>query len=126
MSASRTRLGAKGEDVAARYLTSAGYRIWDRNYRFERNEIDIVCFKPDPETQAGEVVFVEVKTRSGLGYGDPAEAVDEEKQQAIRAVAQAYLYERRLEGVPSRFDVVGVVLNQNDVPDVEHHRNAFF
>ena len=126
MSDPHTHLGDKGEDVAARYLTSAGYRIWDRNYRFKRNEIDIVCFQPDPETQAGEVVFVEVKTRSGLGYGDPAEAVDAEKKTAIRAVAQAYLYERRLEGVPSRFDVIGVVLHQDDVPDVDHHRNAFF
>lgn len=126
MSSSSTRLGAQGEDLAASYLTENGFQVLDRNYRFERNEVDIVCFDPDPETQAGEVVFVEVKTRSGLGYGAPSDAITEEKQRSIRTVAEAYLYERRLEGVPSRFDVIGVVLNQGNPPDITHHRNAFF
>jgi putative endonuclease len=123
---SPVRLGDKGEDVAARYLTAHGFRIMDRNYRFERNEVDLVCYEPDEDDQGGELVFVEVKTRSGLGYGTPDESVTEAKQQSIRSVAQAYLYERQLEGAPARFDVVSVVLNQDDPPDVAHHRNAFF
>jgi putative endonuclease len=126
MSSSHTRLGAKGEDLAARYLTEQGFRIMDRNYRFERNEVDLVCFEPDEDNEGGELVFVEVKTRSGLGYGAPEEAVTEDKQRALRGVADAYLHERKLEGAAARFDVVSVVLRQDDTPTIEHYRNAFF
>lgn len=123
--ASTQQIGDKGEAAAADYLDAKGYRIMDRNYRFERNEVDLVCFDPTARDGQGELVFVEVKTRSSLGFGAPDEAVDAEKQEHLAAVAQAYLYERKLEGAAARFDVVGVVLRQNEPPTIEHHENAF-
>lgn len=122
---STKHIGDRGEDIAVSYLEARGYRIMDRNYRFERNEVDVVCFQPDPEDEGGEIVFVEVKTRSSLSHGAPDAAVTEEKKSNVLAASQAWLYERQLEGAPARFDVVGVLLKQDDDPAVEHFENAF-
>jgi putative endonuclease len=118
-------IGDRGETLAARYLEGEGYRILDQNYRYERAEVDLVCFDPSGASR-GQIVFVEVKTRSGLDYGAPEEAVTEDKQERIARVAEAYLYERRLDGSPVRFDVVSIVLNQDDDPDITHFENAFW
>jgi len=118
-------IGDRGESIAADHLKAKGYTIMDANYRFERNEVDLVCFDPEARKGRGELVFVEVKTRSSLGFGLPEEAVDEEKQSRIIRVAKAYLYERNLEGSPSRFDVVAIVLNQDESPQVTHYTDAF-
>ncbi|MEL7341821.1 MAG: YraN family protein, partial [Bacteroidota bacterium] len=58
--AAHNELGQQGEDIAAGYLEAKGFQILDRNYRFQKGEIDIVALMLDP----AELVFVEVKTRS--------------------------------------------------------------
>ena len=123
---STKRIGDEGEDVAAAYLEAQGLVVLERQYRFERAEVDLVCFEPATAYErGGELVFVEVKTRTGLGYGRPEEAVTEAKQRQVIRAAQAYLHERRLEGSPCRFDVVGVLLKGEAEPEVEHFRDAF-
>ena len=98
---STKRIGDRGEDVAAAHLEAQGLVVLERQYRFERAEVDLVCFEPATAyEQGGELVFVEVKTRTGLGYGRPEEAVTEAKQRQVIRAAQAYLHERRLEGSP--------------------------
>jgi len=115
-------IGDRGEDLAASVLQDAGYRVLERNYRFERNEVDLVCMDP---RGGGEIVFVEVKTRTGTGYGPPEASITEEKKAALVEVSRAYLHERQLEGAPARFDVVGILLTDDD-PEVEHYKNAFW
>jgi putative endonuclease len=115
-------IGDRGEQIAANFLEAEGYRVLERNYRFERNEVDLVCLDPE---KGGELVFVEVKTRSGPEFGPPEASVTEEKQQSLLEVSRAYLHERQLEGAPSRFDVVGIVLSDGE-PQIEHYRNAFW
>lgn len=115
-------IGDRGEKVAAAVLEDMGYRVLERKYRFERNEVDLVCLDPK---QGGELVFVEVKTRSGHKFGPPEASITEEKKEALIEVSRAYLHERNLEGAPARFDVVGVLLTDDD-PQVEHHKNAFW
>lgn len=120
-------IGDRGEDLAADYLAGQGYRVLDRNYRFEHAEIDLVCFDPAASgDRGGELVFVEVKTRSGLGFGRPEEAVTAEKKEHLVYASRAYLYERKLEGAPCRFDVLAIVLHEGAPPDVEHFKNAFW
>jgi len=119
-------IGDHGEELAAAYLSEAGYRILDRNYRYERAEIDLVCFDATEEGARGRIVFVEVKTRSGLGFGAPEEAVTDEKQDHVIHAAKAYLYERQLEGARVRFDVISVLLNQDRPPDINHYKGAFW
>lgn len=117
-------IGRRGEDVAAEWLEERGYRILDRNYRFQREEIDLVCFQPNPANDGGEIVVVEVKARSGDRFGAPEAAVDPAKQKAILRVTEAYLHERRLMPTPLRFDVIAVRFDRG-TPSVEHFENAF-
>lgn len=124
---STKEFGDRGESIAARYLESHGYTILDRNYRFERAEIDLICFAPGegggPE---GELVFAEVKVRSGFRFGRPEEAVSEAKRRNIVRAAQAYLHERRLEKARCRFDVISIVLRPGYDAEIEHFERAFW
>lgn len=117
-------IGDRGEEIAADYLEGQGYRVLERNYRFERAEVDLICLAPD--VSGGELVFVEVKARSGLGFGRPEEAVTEEKQHHITHAARAYLHERRLERARMRFDVVSVLFRRDRAPEIEHFEDAFW
>jgi putative endonuclease len=116
-------VGRFGEDLAAAYLIDAGLTILDRNWRCSDGELDIVA------REAGAIVFVEVKTRSTVRYGDPAEAVTPAKVARIRRLAVQWLTERRAGGSDCRgelrFDVVSVVRLAANGPDVRHLRAAF-
>ena len=119
--------GDRGEQIAADFLEARGYQVMERNYRFQRAEVDLICFLPaETYERGGELVFVEVKTRTGSGYGRPEEAITDEKKRNLIRAAEAYLHERRLEGAPCRFDVVSVVLRGGHDPKIEHFENAFW
>lgn len=121
------QFGDRGEDLAARFLESQGYVILDRNYRFQRAEVDLICLEPPSDASSrGEIVFAEVKTRSGLGFGRPEEAVSKEKRGHIVRAAQAYLHERRLEKAACRFDVISILLQDGSAPKIEHFKRAFW
>ena len=124
MTASNRETGMAGEAIAADYLTRKGYTVLERNYRFNREEVDLVCFRPGPGGEGGEIVFVEVKRRRGRAFGRPEEAVDTAKQRAIMRVAEAYLHERKLDAAICRFDVVAIAGGGRS-PVVEHLENAF-
>jgi putative endonuclease len=114
-------LGKRGEDLAAELLEAKGYHILDRNYRFERAEVDLVALRLDP----GEVVFVEVKTRSSDLWGYPEAAVSEAKKKLLFKAADSYIYERQLFTVPARFDIIAVSLSNPDEPMFQHIEDAF-
>ncbi len=99
-------LGAWGEATAARFLTAGGWSIEARGYRLGRREIDLVA------SRDGLVAFVEVKTRSGVGFGGPMAAVTWKKRREIEAVARSWLqrYGAPVRGV--RFDVVAIVTDR--------------
>jgi putative endonuclease len=127
MHESPSETGRAGEALAATYLEERGFRVMDRNYRFERSEVDIVCFLPAPRYEdGGELVFVEVKTRRGTGFGLPEEAVGADKQRHLVKAARAWLHERRMEGTPCRFDVVSILLRNGAEPEIHHIENAFW
>ncbi len=108
--------GRSGEDLAVKYLETHGYRVLDRNYTTQIGEVDI--FVTDEKT----LIAVEVKSRLSLEYGTPAEAVGHEKIKKISQVTSQYIKQFRLFGVPVRFDVVEVYLNDRTV---NHIVNAF-
>jgi putative endonuclease len=99
---SSVAVGKRGEERAVRLLRRRGYKILARNYRCRHGEIDIVAF------HRGEIVFVEVKSRTTDEKGSGAEAVTERKQRKIARVAAQFLAERRLQERPCRFDVVAI------------------
>lgn len=122
-------IGRHGEQVAVDYLRARGYVILERNYRFEREEVDVVAVDRSGEDRP-VLVFVEVKSRTGSGYGRPEEAVTGTKQQKLIRVARAYLHERKMASSPCRFDVLSVRFRsqrptEEDEPDLEHFEDAF-
>jgi putative endonuclease len=96
-------LGKHGELQAETFLLQHAFSILDRNYRHGHGEIDLVAF--DPATQ--EIVFVEVKTRSSLEYGDPSLAVAYKKRQTLYQTALDWIQtNHRPEDF--RFDVIAI------------------
>ena len=110
----RRSFGAEGERAARDYLAGKGARILAMNYRRPTGEIDIVA------RLRGTLLCVEVKGRSGLRYGRPAEAVNAAKQARIARTAQLYLQENGLADVPVRFDVIELLPGE-----IRHIENAF-
>jgi putative endonuclease len=110
--------GNAGEDLAAKFLESNGFTIVERNYRFERGEIDLIAEEGD------ELVFIEVKARNSTSFGAPEDAVTEEKQEQVRAVADGYLFEHDIDNRPCRFDVVAIEF-KNGIPEIRHIRDSF-
>ncbi len=111
--------GHHGEQLAAEYLVRAGFEILSTNFRFMRNEIDLVV------RGEGFIVFVEVKLRRSAAFGSPGAAVHHAKQAAIVSCARGFLRQHRLEGLPCRFDVVAIVETRGASAEIEHIRNAF-
>ncbi len=102
MSLAKKILGREGEDRAAQFLKKQGYKILERNYSTPQGEIDLIAL------HRGEVVFVEVKTRTNDAYGAPELAVNPRKQQRMVKAALGYIKYKKLHQVPCRFDVVAI------------------
>lgn len=104
--------GISGEELAIAYLKKRGLKVVEQNVRMTVGEIDVVCYDGDV------LVFVEVKTRSTLAFGDPLEAIDRRKVQKYRKMAEEYIVRHRLFDKDVRFDAVGIVGDLiNYVPD---------
>lgn len=116
----RQQKGEKGEQLAVAFLESKGYTILDRNYFFERAEVDIVAYDEN------KIVFAEVKTRSGNSHGEPEDAVSDQKRKNIFKASEAWLYERKMDGAPVRFDVICIYQDQRRAPDIKHYEGAFW
>jgi len=121
MSLSKEELAAKGEQLATELLQSKGYEILERNYRYGHGEIDIIA--KDPGTDY--TVFVEVNSRQNLNYGEPEYAITKSKQRQIKKIAELYMYDKEMEELSCRFDVVAVMLNDINNPELNHYENAF-
>ena len=117
------RTGAWGEQIAADFLETKGYRILGRNVRFgSRCELDLVARSPAPEA----LVFVEVKTRRNEDFGRPASAVDRGKRRALGRAAMRYLQRIKAKPARIRFDVVEVVGTPDGPPPVVRHVESAF
>lgn len=98
-------LGRRGEDKAVEFLEARGWRIIARNWRCPEGEIDIVAAEPDGRT----LVIVEVKSRSGVGYGAPLETITYAKARRLRRLATLYVRAAGLRPAVIRIDGVGVL-----------------
>ena len=95
-------LGAAGEDAVARWYAGCGYSVLARNWRVREGEIDLVARRD------ATIVFCEVKTRRGDGFGLPAEAVTFRKQARLRKLAVRWLADNAARADVLRFDVASV------------------
>ena len=110
-------LGLLGEELAATFLSQNGYTILEKNWRFGREEIDILAQKEDT------LVVVEVKTRSGSFFGEPEEFVNRQKQKNLIKAANAYINKNDLD-LEVRFDIIGVILTGKS-HSIHHIEDAF-
>ena len=109
VTAGRRALGARGENLAARWYERNGYAVIDRNWRCRSGELDIVA------RTGSTIVFIEVKTRSSDAYGSPAAAVTPAKQRRLRGLAIEWMRANEIHGAALRFDVACVIGNQIEV-----------
>jgi|MEHZ01.4.fsa_nt_MEHZ011272893.1_11 putative endonuclease len=116
---SAQQIGKHAEDFAQKFLCDKGLKIIGRNLRYKLGEIDIIA--EDGE----DLVFVEVRFRSGATRGEAAESVSEKKQKRLIRAAQTWLQQHKsYQNHYCRFDLVAI----NSVIDIEHtdwEKNAF-
>lgn len=110
----RRAIGAEGEQSARDYLMTKGANILEMNFRRTTGEIDIIA--RDKEV----LLFVEVKRRSSLRFGRPAEAVNPSKQLRILKTALLYLQENNLQDTAMRFDIIEILPG-----NIRHIEGAF-
>jgi putative endonuclease len=108
------RLGEIGEQKAKAFLMKKGYQILDKNSRFKNFEVDIVAL----DRKYSEIVFVEVKTRFNLNYGNPSLAVNKKKLSSLNKAALFYLKNNKIKN-NYRFDIISVTPNK-----IEHFENV--
>jgi putative endonuclease len=129
-SGERAALGRYGENVAADHLVASGLTVVARNWRCREGEVDIVALDGDV------LVMCEVKTRRGVGFGTPLDAITPAKAARLRRLALRWLADQRasvVEGTAAeyaryaevRFDVVSVLRPLSGPTTVEHLRGAF-
>jgi putative endonuclease len=112
-------LGIIGEELAGHFLVANGYKLLLKNYECFCGEIDIIA------KDQGVLAFIEVKTRSSLDKGVPAEAVTFHKRKQIIKSAQFYLKRYGIKEPVCRFDVVSVMMLPGTDPEVEIIKDAF-
>lgn len=112
---SRNELGAHGEQVAVDHLRALGLSILQRNWRCRYGEIDVIAAQGD-----STVIFVEVKTRTGDGFGGLAEAVTPQKVRRIRRLAGIWLAGQDRRWAQVRIDVIGVRIGRRPTPELTH------
>jgi putative endonuclease len=115
--AEHNELGKKGEDAACMYLEQNGYIITHRNYIYNRCEIDVIA------TIDNYIVFVEVKSRKSVVWGNPEDAVNKAKMKKIIHAADYFLKENDI-NKDARFDIISAVWNGKDF-EITHIDDAF-
>lgn len=113
--------GKSGEDIATTFLVRQGYHIYQRNFKCNFGEIDIIAID---KIDKNELVFIEVKTRKQNYYGNPAEAIDYKKIKHIYKVAEYFLMINKFENAFIRIDVIEIYEKSNGKIQINHIKNA--
>lgn len=112
--ADKDELGRRGEDLAAAWVVAQGWEVLERNWRTAGGELDLVA------RHGTDVVVVEVKTRSGTGFGSPVTAVTPAKVARLRRLTAAWLAEHDVRPRGVRLDVIGILWPRGGNPVIEH------
>jgi len=112
-------LGRKGERLAKTFLENAGYEILDENWTHGKCEVDLIAYKDKM------IIFAEVKTRTGNGFGEPEDFVDDRKQRLLAEAADEYIYLMDHQG-EVRFDIVSILFDKNANYTLKHIEDAFW
>ncbi|RNL83387.1 YraN family protein [Sinomicrobium pectinilyticum] len=116
--AAHNDFGKKGEELATQHLLENGYDILERNYVFDKAEIDIIARKEDI------LAVVEVKARSSIDFGNPQDAVNKKKIQLLVKAIDHYIVTNNMDA-EVRFDIITITKN-NKIHTLEHMQDAFY
>lgn len=116
--AQHNELGKKGEQLAVDFLLKEDYKIVERNYRFDKAEVDIIAQKDDI------LAIIEVKTRSTKDFGNPQDFVKPKQIKNLVKAVNEYVIENNLQ-LEVRFDIIAVVKEKSGF-SIEHLPNAFY
>lgn len=116
--AEHNELGKKGEQMAVNHLLEKGFVILERNYRFDKAEIDIIA------KQGDVLAAVEVKTRSSIDFGNPQDFLKPKQIQRLVKAMNEYVIENEM-NVEVRFDIIAISKSSIGF-DIEHIPNAFY
>ncbi len=117
MTNNHTNFGALAEAHAAQYLQKKGYILLEKNYRYQKAEIDIVVEKNNT------LIFVEVKARKNSTFGNPEEFVSKKKQQLLFSAAENYIFDIKWKN-NIRYDIIAILNNKN--MKILHLEDAFY
>ncbi|MCL6293641.1 YraN family protein [Jejuia spongiicola] len=116
--AQHNELGKKGEQLAVDFLLKNGYNILERNYRFDKAEVDIIARQNDT------LAVIEVKTRSSTDFGNPQDFVKPKQIQRLVKAVDEYVNVNSLD-IEVRFDIIAIVREGKSF-NIEHLENAFY
>ena len=116
--ANHNTLGLLGEDLAVNHLEENGYKVLERNYRFDRAEVDIMASKDSV------LAVIEVKTRSSVAFGDPQDFVKPKQIRNLVKAVDHYIESRSLD-LEVRFDIIAISKTSEGF-NIEHLKDAFY
>ena len=111
-------IGEIAEGLAQQHILKLGYKIKNTNWHYGHLELDIVAL------DGNQLVIIEVKSRHGIRYEHPSEAVTNAKIKRIVEAAEAYIFEKDLH-LETRFDVITVIFFKQG-HELEHFKDAFY
>ena len=117
--AKHNELGRLGEQLAKAHLEAAGYEIIDENWTHGKAEVDLIAYRNKT------IIFVEVKARSGNGFGEPEDFVDNRKQKLLADAADEYIYLMNHQG-EARFDIISILFRGENKHTLKHIEDAFW
>jgi len=115
--AAHNDLGKEGEEMACRWLADRGYIILEKNWKNRHEEIDLITRLDD------QIVFIEVKTRSSLKYGNPEDAVSLKKQRNLVNAGHEYILKHQID-LEAQFDILSILIIDKK-PHINHIERAF-
>ncbi|GAB3911595.1 YraN family protein [Mucilaginibacter boryungensis] len=112
-------LGRRGEQLAKTHLENTGYEVIDENWCYGKAEVDLIAYKDRT------IIFIEVKARTGTGFGEPEDFVDLRKQKLLAKAADEYIYLMNHQG-EVRFDIIAILFTSETVYRLNHIEDAFW
>jgi putative endonuclease len=116
---SHLEIGKRGEQLAKAFFLKQYYEILEENWTSGKSEVDLIVY------QDQVLIFVEVKTRTGIGFGQPEDFVDAAKQQQLQHAAEEYIRLMDHQG-EVRFDVIAVLIDASGTAELKHIPDAFW
>ena len=112
-------IGKRGEQLAKAFFLKHFYEILEENWTTGKSEVDLIVY------QDQVLIFVEVKTRTGIGFGQPEDFVDAAKQQQMQYAAEEYIRLMDHQG-EVRFDVIAILIDASGTAELKHIPDAFW